>query len=114
MARILPEHDPNWESKWRQARERYDELMRKPPPFTQEESDELVATMKRMEEMQNRRFRTTADYRDHHFARAQEALDRVGVSFELPELPDHATLEEIDSWLNRAWRAIDVTMTENF
>nr|CRH04576.1 conserved protein of unknown function [Candidatus Magnetococcus massalia] len=114
LTRILPGYDANWQQKWQTAHDRYKTLLNQPGALTAEEREELLSAMQRMEVAANSRFRTTAAYRDHHFHRVQQLLDEHGVAFELPSLSNHATLEEIDTWLERAHRAIEINMTENF
>ncbi|ABK43689.1 hypothetical protein Mmc1_1178 [Magnetococcus marinus MC-1] len=114
VTRLLPDYDPMWQYKWNAARDQYKKLIETERPLTPDEREALLDAMQAMEVCAKRRFRTTAEYRDFHFEMIQAQLDDHGVVFELPELPDHATLAEIDHWLDRAHRAIEITMTENF
>ncbi|MEG3639354.1 hypothetical protein [Magnetococcus sp. PR-3] len=114
MIRLLPDYDPAWQLKWHAAQDQYQKLLETDRPLTPDERDDLLHAMQAMETCANRRFRTTAEYRDFHFLKIQEQLNEHGVVFELPELSDDATLDEIEHWIDRAHRAIETTMTENF
>ncbi|MGE5545874.1 MAG: hypothetical protein ACM33T_03180 [Solirubrobacterales bacterium] len=106
MARLMPGHDPHWREKLEQAKARQVDLLRREGLLTKPEQDELLRLRAAIDRAFNSSFRTTAEYRDFHLARARELLDAEGVDVPIPDLPDDATQEEIDRVLHRLWAAV--------
>jgi hypothetical protein len=112
--RLLPGYDPRWQDRFTAAQTRQRELMDRPGALTDAERAELLACHDAMRDAANSRFRTTADYRDHHFARCRALLTREGIDMPLPAIADDATKDDIDRVLTMVFTAIEVTNSENF
>lgn len=112
--RLMPRYDANWRARANVASQRLQDLVTRPDTLTPEERSELLALQREMDAALASRFRTTADYRDHYVAQARALLAAEGIHMTLPPLADDATVEEIDSVLAMALRAVEVTNSETF
>jgi len=112
--RLMPGHDPGWEAKLEAAVSRLRHLRALPGVLSAEARQEMFQAQEDAEVALNSSFRTTAEYRDFHFARARRQLEWEGIEMPLPAVPDDATMAEIDSVLELVWQAIEVTNSENF
>lgn len=112
--RLMPNHDPHWREKLAVLQRRHRELLARDGLLTVAEQRELMVLREAMTRALNSRFRTTAEYRDFHFARARQLLDDEGIHLDLPDMAPDATVEEIDRVLGMVREAVDDTMSEKF
>jgi len=107
--RLMPNHDPRWRARLARARARQGDLLGREGLLTAAEQAELERLRRIVAEAFKSGFRTTAEYRDFHFAQAREMLEAEGIDMALPPLPDDATLDEIDRVLADVRRAVEAT-----
>lgn len=112
--RLMPRYDAHWQSRLNGASERMKELLLQPGILSPEERTEVLELQRDIDAALASRFRTTADYRDHYVKQAQALLEAEGIHMDLPPIADDATLEEVDSVLAMALRAVEVTNSETF
>jgi len=112
--RLMPGHDPGWRDKFDAAAARLRELRGGSGALNDEARREFLRCQREAEAALDSSFRTTAEYRDFHFARARRRLEEEGVEMPLPPIADDATVAEIDAVLEMAWHAIEITNSENF
>lgn len=112
--RLMPGHDPAWERRLEDALSRLRELRARPGRLAPDAQGEFLRAQEDAEAALNASFRTTAEYRDFHFARARRQLAAEGIEMPLPEIADDATVDEIDDVLDLVWQAIEITNSENF
>lgn len=112
--RLMPGFDPNWRDRMEQAAARQIALLDLDRPLNEAENRDLVECRRDMNAAADARFRTTAEYRDFHFARARAWLDAEGIDMPLPLVADDATREEIDRVLSMVVDAVEVTNSETF
>lgn len=106
LLRLMPHHDPCWRDKLDRARARRADLLSREGILSATEQRELERLRSYIAKAFNARFRTTAEYRDFHFARARAVLEAEGIEVPLPDLPNDATVEEIDRALRPVWRRL--------
>lgn len=111
--RLMPHHDPHWREKVEALKRRHGALLAHDGLLTLDEQRELTALRHAMERALNSRFRTTAEYRDFHVARARQMLEDEGIRMDLPDLADDATIEDIDAALAPVWATVEDITTES-
>jgi 2-methylcitrate dehydratase PrpD len=114
IVRLMANYDPAWESRWAEADRRSQELMATPGALSDAEKTALAECHRAMQQARESRFRTTAEYRDHSFAYCRALLEREGIHMPLPALPEDCAKEDVDRAIDRVWRAVEVTNSENF
>jgi hypothetical protein len=107
--RLMPHHDPRWRARLCQARARQADLLGHEGILTAAEQAELGRLRRIIADAFKSGFRTTAEYRDFHYAQARELLEAEGIDMALPPLPDDATLDEIDRVLNHVQHVVEST-----
>jgi hypothetical protein len=105
--RLMPNRDPRWRARLAEARARQACLLGREGLLTAAEQGELERLRRVIKEAFRSSFRTTAEYRDFHFAEARELLETEGVDMDLPHLPDDATIDEIDRVLRAVRQAVE-------
>jgi hypothetical protein len=107
-------HDPEWFERLERAKAIRLELMAKPGALSEAERKQVFDTRREEVDAFNARFRTTAEYRDFHFARARQLLADEGIDMDLPDLPDDCPREDVDRFLGFVFEAVEVTNGETF
>jgi len=112
--RLMPGHDPDWQSKLEAAEAGLAELLNHDGRLTDAERHKVIELRQAADKAFNARFRTTMEYRDFYFNRARQLLEDEGIDMELPDVADDATVEDIDRALAIVWQAVEVTNSETF
>ncbi|MCF8482550.1 MAG: hypothetical protein K9H25_19165 [Rhodospirillum sp.] len=112
--RPMSEYDPDWFERLERAKAVRLELLAKPGPLETDERRALFDARREEVDAFNARFRTTAAYRDFHFARARQLLEDEGIHMDLPDLPDDCAREDVDRYLGFVFDAVEVTNGETF
>lgn len=107
MAEALhPNYDPDWESRFDEAEERFNHALKMRDPAAIAEA----AQAQRMAYWAQ--FRTMAEIRDFHFDALRRHAEAEKLILVLPDLRDDCTWEEINTAYRVAWDALDDQLAE--
>lgn len=104
LLRLMPDYDPHWRERLETARARRTHILANEGRVSAEQQRELRQLRTIINDALQRRFRTTAEYRDHRIAGLRLLMDQEGLDVDIPILPDDATVDAIDTAITQAWR----------